>query len=230
MSKEKNQVNALVTESIDLLVLLKHDRSFNENIDTLKEVHKLLNDLKHKSTNENIVYVYTDGSCINNGNKNEKKKGGCGVYIKCMDIEKRLSFNLADPNEERTNNKCELYAAEKAFAYLIQMNFKNKQIYWISDSQYTINSIVRWFDSWRKNNFKNTKNEPVKNIEYIKRAEALYQILLRRKNEIKPIFVKSHNKEKSIWNEGNNIADQLALEAANNDHLSDDHLSNEIID
>ena len=124
---------------------------------------------------------------------------------------------LDGDREDRTNNKCELYAAEKAFAYLIEMNFKSKIIYWISDSQYTINCITKWFSTWRKNNFHNSKKEPVKNIEYIKRAEALYQVLKRRKNEMRTIFVRSHNKDDSIWNEGNNIADELANEAAAND-------------
>jgi ribonuclease HI len=138
-----------------------------------------------------MITIYTDGSCLNNpGN------GGWAAIININNDVKKISGSVKDT----TNNKMELMAPIKAL-----QEIKEKQSIEIyTDSQYVRLGITDWVHKWIKNNWQNSKKEPVKNKElWIQ----LYD--LNKSHKIKWIWVKAHSG--NILNEE---VDLLAKQAA----------------
>ena len=71
-----------------------------------------------------------------------------------------------------------------------------------SDSQYAINCATTWIHGWKKNGWKNSKNEPVKNAELIRAIDAE---ITKREGTVKFVWVKGH-----AGNAGNEKVDTLA--------------------
>ena len=143
----------------------------------------------------NQITVYTDGSCVN-------KLGGYG-YVLLYD-QKEYPVAGKVPFYPTTNQVAELYAIYhflKSFLplnpYLIQTQ---QSIHIYTDSKYSIGCLTEWYHNWEKNNWKNSKNEPVANKELI-------QKILKQLNgfSIKFHHVKAHN-----GNHYNEMADKLA--------------------
>ena len=153
--------------------------------------------------------VYTDGSVSNNGKKNSK--GGIGIFFDDKNpdnLGKQLHI------ENITNNICELEACRTAINIITnKKSFTNQDTIIIStDSNYLINSIVKWANTWEKNNWKNTKNEIIKNLDLIQNIRKYYL-----KYNIIFKYIRAHQKKPHIeeielykdWY-GNNQADLLA--------------------
>lgn len=58
-----------------------------------------------------------------------------------------------------------------------------------TDSQYAINCATKWIYGWKKNGWKNSKKEPVKNAELIKAIDAE---LSKREGSVEFVWVKGH--------------------------------------
>ncbi len=71
-----------------------------------------------------------------------------------------------------------------------------------SDSQYAINCATTWIHGWKKNGWKNSKKEPVKNADLIRAIDAE---ICNRKGSVKFVWVKGH-----AGNAGNEKVDNLA--------------------
>ena len=101
---------------------------------------------------DNII-LYTDGACSGNPGP-----GGWGAVLIFNGIEKELSG--ANPNT--TNNVMEITAVIEGLKALKRPC--NVDIY--SDSAYVVNCFEKnWINNWIKNNWVNSKREPVKNKE-----------------------------------------------------------------
>ncbi|MBF0978973.1 MAG: ribonuclease HI [Clostridiales bacterium] len=101
---------------------------------------------------DNII-LYTDGACSGNPGP-----GGWGAVLIFNGIEKELSG--ANPNT--TNNVMEITAVIEGLKALKRPC--NVNIY--SDSAYVVNCFEKnWINNWIKNNWVNSKKEPVKNKE-----------------------------------------------------------------
>jgi|TARA_B110001452_G_scaffold52487_1_gene39988 ribonuclease HI len=138
-----------------------------------------------------MIKIYTDGSCLKNpGN------GGWAAIINVDNQIKKISGSVKDT----TNNKMELLAPIKAL-----QEIKEQQLIEIyTDSQYVKLGITDWIHKWIKNDWRNSKKEPVKNKElWIE----LYD--LTKSHEIKWIWVKAH-----AGNVLNEEVDLLAKKAA----------------
>ena len=146
-----------------------------------------------------MLYIYIDGSCRGNGKKNSQ--GGFGIVI--FDE----SYNLIDAYQEQfdnvTNNQMELKAFLKTFE-LLNTKYKNQQATIYSDSAYCINILTSWIYSWSKNDWKNNKNQTVKNLDIILSLYEYYNINFFI-NQIYIIKVEGHK-----GNIGNELADALA--------------------
>ena len=101
---------------------------------------------------DNII-LYTDGACSGNPGL-----GGWGAVLIFNGIEKELSG--ANPNT--TNNVMEITAVIEGLKALKRPC--NVNIY--SDSAYVVNCFEKdWINNWIKNNWVNSKKEPIKNKE-----------------------------------------------------------------
>ena len=101
---------------------------------------------------DNII-LYTDGACSGNPGP-----GGWGAVLIFNGIEKELS----GANPSTTNNIMEITAVIEGLKALKRPC--NVNIY--SDSAYVVNCFEKnWINNWIKNNWVNSKKEPVKNKE-----------------------------------------------------------------
>ena len=139
----------------------------------------------------NQIEIYTDGACSGNPGA-----GGWGAIL----LYKQHSKKISGFEASTTNNRMELRAVIESLKIIKDQKF-NIVIY--TDSKYVQQGMLEWIDSWKKNGWKNSKKQPVKNID-------LWQELdrLNCQFHIKWMWVKGHN-----GNEYNEIADILAREA-----------------
>ena len=148
-------------------------------------------------------YIYTDGSCINNGYKNAK--AGIGIYFGKKDP-RNMSESFTN---KPTNQRAELYAIFKAITLLTPNEIKYKQIIIYTDSQYSIHCVTKWYTTWKKNQWK-TKNK--KNVKNKKLIQQLYNVINKYNIHLK--HIRSHTNKKDIHSIGNQNADKLAIQGA----------------
>lgn len=162
------------------------------------------------------LYVYTDGSCLNNGKKNSI--GAIGIYFSDTDSD-NVGQVIDNEGNKITNQTMELLAMIQAFKIIgdkIQNKLINPNIiYVITDSSYVINCMTKWYKLWEVSGWINTKKKEVENKELI-------QLLYELKSKYIVIFkhIRSHQSEPEdkdsdsykLWY-GNFMADKLATEA-----------------
>lgn len=136
------------------------------------------------------VTIYTDGACRGNPGP-----GGWGAVLRYGDNEKHLKGS----EMLTTNNRMELTAAIEALRGLSRAC----DIDLTTDSNYVRDGIMSWLAGWKKNNWRNSANKPVKNQDL---WEALDIEVARHK--VVWHWVKGHS-----GHPGNELADQLANEA-----------------
>jgi ribonuclease HI len=147
-------------------------------------------------------YIYTDGSCINNGSTNAK--AGIGIYFGDND-----DRNVSSPiYGKQTNNAAELTAIIEAYNIIKKDIDCGKKIAIITDSKYSILCISTYGNKCDANNW----NEEIPNKDLVKKAFNLYKNV----PNVKIIHIFAHTKNKDIHSIGNNNADKLAYNASNN--------------
>ena len=137
------------------------------------------------------VKIYTDGACSGNPGP-----GGWGAILFYEENKKEIFGNKKDT----TNNIMELTAVIEALK-LLKVECE-VELY--SDSAYVVNAFEQgWIYNWRKNNWKTSGKDDVKNRELWEELDALTQ-----KHKVKFIKVKGHSD-----NEFNKRCDYFATNA-----------------
>lgn len=147
------------------------------------------------------VAIYTDGSCLGNPGP-----GGYGAILTYGQHRKELSagFRLT------TNNRMELLAAICALEALT----KPCNVELTTDSQYVRLGITQWLAGWKRNNWKTSQKEPVKNKDLWQRLEQASQ----RHNAVNWHWVKGH-----AGHPENERCDEIARLAATEQATQIDH-------
>lgn len=97
------------------------------------------------------ITIYTDGACSGNP--------GPGGWAAILQYEGNVK-EIAGGEKATTNQRMELAAVKEALASLNQKC--DVTVY--SDSAYVINCFKqRWYASWQKNGWRNSKGDPVQN-------------------------------------------------------------------
>jgi ribonuclease HI len=136
------------------------------------------------------VVIYTDGACSGNPGP-----GGWGAILTAGPHRKELSGGEA----ETTNNRMELMAAIVA---LESLKFPSRvDIH--TDSEYVQKGISGWIQNWKKNGWRTSAREPVKNADLWQRLDAA-----RQRHEVHWHWLKGH-----AGHAENERADELAREA-----------------
>lgn len=133
------------------------------------------------------VHMWTDGAC-----KGNPGPGGWGVLIKAAGREKELYGG----EKVTTNNRMELMAVIEGLKTLNRRCDVTLHV----DSQYVKNGAQSWMKGWKRNGWKTSNKQPVKNVEL---WQALDEQLQR--HDITWVWVKGH-----AGDPGNEKADELA--------------------
>lgn len=149
------------------------------------------------------VTIYTDGSARGNPDG----PGGYGTVLQYIDPKGQMhEREYSAGYKKTTNNRMELMAAIVGLEALT----RSCQVDLYSDSQYLVKAFNdRWIQNWQKNNWRNSKKEPVKNIDLWKRL-----LKAMEPHQVQYIWVKGH-----AGHPENERCDQLATAAADGTDL-----------
>jgi len=136
---------------------------------------------------DETVVVYTDGAC-----KGNPGPGGWGAVLRFGEHEKQLHGG----ESHTTNNRMELLAVIEALKALK----RPVAVCVHTDSQYVKNGITQWIHNWKRNGWRTSNKEPVKNADLWQRLDGLVA-----QHRVEWRWVKGH-----AGNPGNELADALA--------------------
>ena len=108
-----------------------------------------------------MIKIYTDGACSGNPGRG----GWAAIIIDGQKIKK-----LSGASENTTNNRMELTAVISALKYVKDFNIEL-----FTDSKYTKDGIQQWIINWKKNGWKTTNKQKVKNIDLWQELDELNQ-------------------------------------------------------
>lgn len=153
----------------------------------------------------NILYIYTDGSCLPH-----PRRGGIGIrYVHLEDdgAEKRIDYPCFG-FKGATNNQMELYACIEALKHIPKLNFdcQNLSIEIRTDSRYVADNIYYAKFVWPKNKWYNNDGKPVDNTKIWKE---LIKNIIKLRRRVDFVWVKGHGKDKD-----NKAVDKMAKESA----------------
>jgi ribonuclease HI len=122
-----------------------------------------------------VVHIFTDGACRGNPGP-----GGWGALLRCDGHEKTLK----GAETHTTNNRMELLAPIRALSALKGAC----EVEITTDSQYVKRGITEWIVQWKRNGWKNSQKQPVKNIDLWQQLEEKVQL-----HHVKWHWVKGHS-------------------------------------
>ena len=153
------------------------------------------------------ITVYTDGSCLNQGNRyniSEPLKGG---YAYASYEGDRLMFHggASEYNFDVTNNRMEMMAVIAVLGILYKLGHTDEDILIKSDSTYVVDCFNDYMENWKVNGWKKKKGA-IANLDLWKRLDKATDHI-----KFKLEWVKGHD-----VCEGNNLVDELAVGYAKN--------------
>lgn len=159
-----------------------------------------------------MLTVWTDGSAVGNGKAG--CTGGIGVFwgLNSPDnISESVTRQML--GKPVTNNKTELLAIQRALSTYRVRHPHLPPLIVVTDSLYCLNSLTKWYKSWRRNDWKTSNGKPVLNLALIQELSAL----LEQMPQVQLLHCNSHTTEPSdkgspqwqLWF-GNMMADKLA--------------------
>lgn len=141
-----------------------------------------------------MIRVYTDGACRGNPGP-----GGWAWASGASDF-----ASGSDPHT--TNQRMEVLAVIEALR-----EHPDGPIEIVSDSSYVVKCFHdRWYEGWRRRNWKNSKGQPVANRDL---WEALIPLALDSGRSVQFSWVKGHSGDRM-----NDFVDELATSAADSQH------------
>lgn len=109
-----------------------------------------------------LVHLFTDGACSGNPGP-----GGWAFILRHPASGKEIERSGGDP--ATTNNRMELMAVIEGLSALSRPS--SVDLY--SDSQYVLNGLNEWIESWKRRGWKTAGKQPVKNRDLWERLDEL---------------------------------------------------------
>lgn len=175
-----------------------------------KEQNSIPDIVAKKKHHENIdfdpdYFVYTDGSCSNNGTKDAV--AGIGIFFGNND-----NRNVSKKIEgTQTNNSAELSAIIHVYS-IIENDVRNgKRVTIVTDSKYALKCV----SSFGKKCYENNWSDDIPNKELVKTLYEMY----KNQSNIQFIHIKAHTNNTDIHSIGNKKADELAYNACHLENI-----------
>jgi ribonuclease HI len=160
------------------------------------------------SPTNNIINVFTDGSCINNSSKSKKVK--LAGYACVFPEYPKFNHYSKLEGVEKTNNRAEYSACIAAFRIADEIDSKREKILVVhTDSELMINSLTKWLSGWKAKNWKKADGSNVKNVDLLLLLDACM-----KKRVVMFKHVRAHTGKKDWASINNDLADQLAKKGA----------------
>ena len=121
------------------------------------------------------VEIFTDGACRGNPGP-----GGWAALLRSQGVEKMLS----GAEQETTNNQMELMAAIQGLEALTRAS----SVVLTTDSQYVRQGITHWIHGWKRNGWKTSQKQAVKNKTLWQRLDVAVE-----KHQVAWHWVKGHS-------------------------------------
>jgi len=121
------------------------------------------------------VEIFTDGACRGNPGP-----GGWAALLRSQGVEKMLS----GAEQETTNNQMELMAAIQGLEALTRAS----SVVLTTDSQYVRQGITQWIHGWKRNGWKTSQKQTVKNKTLWQRLDVAVE-----KHQVAWHWVKGHS-------------------------------------
>ena len=136
------------------------------------------------------IEVFTDGACRGNPGP-----GGWAALVRQDGVEQMYAG--AEP--QTTNNQMELMAAIQGLEQLAS----HSTVSLTTDSQYVRQGITQWIHGWKRNGWKTSQRQPVKNQELWQRLDAAVA-----DRDVEWHWVKGHSghRENELVDEAANVA------------------------
>lgn len=211
-----------ISNSFDINI--NDDTISTDNIITFENL--FINHLQKQQTIKSIsyenfipdYYVYTDGSCIDNGKPSAI--AGYGIYFGSNDprnISEKVSSDL-----KQTNNVGELMAIIKTYDIIKNDLELGKKIEIFSDSIYAIRCASEYGEKMKEKDWTKKKGE-IPNKELVQKIYELYGSKIG--SNIKFTHIKAHTGLTDIHSIGNDQADKLANNAVSLEALEKIYLN-----
>jgi ribonuclease HI len=143
-----------------------------------------------------MIYVYTDGACTNNGQKNAA--AGIGIYFG-EDDDRNVSAKI---DGKQSNNTAELSAIIGVYDTLKRNIEMGEDVTIVSDSIYAIRCAGEY-------GLKNANCNWIKDIPNKELVQRIYE-LYSTKSNVHFMHIKAHTGKEDIHSIGNDHADRLA--------------------
>ena len=121
------------------------------------------------------VEIFTDGACRGNPGP-----GGWAALLRSQGVEKMFS----GAEQDTTNNQMELMAAIQGLEALKRAS----SVALTTDSQYVRQGITQWIHGWKRNGWKTSQRQPVKNKVLWQRLDVAVA-----KHQVEWHWVKGHS-------------------------------------
>jgi len=144
----------------------------------------------------NNCIIYTDGSCLNNP--------GPGGWAFLVAGSSQPSIECFGHLAHTTNNQMELQGVIEALKWLLSAYGAQTAATLFTDSRYVQQGITLWMQNWKRNQWRTSQKQSVKNQEYWIALDRLNQQL-----QINWQWVKAHHTDRF-----NLRVDHLAHQAA----------------
>ena len=195
---QRTQTTQLPVESSKITDFFKSVASTKDQNQDQDKDKIQIKDIKPEGDQE-MITVYTDGSCLGNGRS--RAKAGIGVFFGFDD-----SRNVSEPfRDNPTNQRAELAALIRA----LEVVGGTKRVTIYTDSRYSIDCVLKFSRGWIRNGWKTAKGEPVKNQDLLK------PLLDLMRPGVSLIHIRAHTGRTDQHSIGNSQADRLAVEGSN---------------